>query len=243
MSAKHLIPVFLLGAIGGTARADAVADFTAGTIVLVRGATVDFGGPRTHTGIALRKRAGTLDFDLAAADLGVDNVPITFHLHGTALGGGRILFTVDQRYSPVLALPDRHWLARASGQLSALAMPLPGTVGTADGNVQLTLAGASSLVAEGDWGTLTIAVTQLDLIGGVPQPALAGFADAGGGLLCSDRVATARPLTVWLADVAQGRGAVVQLAGPRAGGVRVPDREDVRLGQCGGKWATAIPPA
>jgi len=122
----------------------------------------------------------------------------------------------------VLALPAGHWLAHASGTLSAVALPLPGTVGTAQGNVQLTLDRASSLVAEGDWGTMTIAVTSLDLVGGVPQPPLAGFVDAGRGLVCSDRVATARRYTVWLGDVAQGRGALVQAAGPRAGGVRLP---------------------
>ena len=225
------------------AHADAVADFKTGTTVVLRAASVDLGkGELSSSGSGpIRKSAGTLDFSVEASDLGVP-LPITIRLRGSSLGGGWILYTVDESYSPTLDLGGGHSLSRVTGRVYAIGNPLPGTNREQLGNVKLTLAASSYLDARGDWGTLRIAIKQLELIGGVPQPSLDAFADTG-GLICSDdRVATEHAFSVSLSGVAQANGATVQLVSPRADGVRLPSALIVPAGHRSNRIGARIAP-
>jgi hypothetical protein len=231
VSAKYPLSFLLLAAAANTAHADAVTDFKTGAAVKISTATVDLGdGPRSSSGSSvLAKRAGTLDFDLQASDLGA-KVPIRVHLRGTAGSAGRIDYSIDQTFSPRVDLGGGHWLASVTGRLSMLALPLPGRTKQDVGDVRLAIAGPSSLVAYTDFGKITIAITKLDVLGGVVQPPLDTFADPNRTLVCSDKVATTRLLAVSLSSVARGTGAAVELKGPRDAGVRVPSGVVVHTG-------------
>jgi hypothetical protein len=117
VSAKHISVSLVLLAVA-TAHADPVADFRAGTGVVVRKATVGVGGSFTSTNIAVRKKSGTLDFELRAADLGFD-LPITLALHASSVENGRIHYVVDQTYAPPLDLGDGHWMSSITGTVDA----------------------------------------------------------------------------------------------------------------------------
>ena len=227
MSSKHLFLPLLLAA--ATAHADPVADFRAGTTLVVRVATIDLGGSRTNTNIILSKQAGTLDFDLRAADLGV-KAAITVHLRGVSLGGGTIRYAAKQTYSPAIDLGGGHWVSSVSGSFDVHALPMPGTSGTQQGNVRLVNVGEGSVVATGDWGALTTPITHLDLTGGVPQPALEKLVLQSSALVCSDRVATKRAVTLTLAGPAQSNGATVLLESSGSG-LRVPSGFSVPKGK------------
>jgi hypothetical protein len=204
------------------AQADAVDDFRNGTTILLRMVGANAGnGVRAGGGVAIGKAAGTLDFALAATDLGMP-VAITMHLHGSSLGGGRVVYTVDDSYSPAVDIGGGHSLTQITGTLVANVARLPGTATPQIGDVRLLIRPSSYLYATGDWGTQTIAITNADLIGGIPQPSLSALVENGDYLVCSDSVETTQPLAVWLADVAQTGGAAVDLKGPFHGGVALP---------------------
>ena len=230
MSGKQLIPFLILAATAGAARADATADFMAGTTVKLRRATVDLGnGSRSSSGsVAIRKESGTLDFDIHASDLGVP-VPIVIRLRGTALGHGWIEYAVDDAYSPPVELGGKQTVSSISGRIYMLAAPLPGTTRQDIGNVVLTLAEGSKLEAKGSFGALGISITRLDFLGGVVQPALSGFSDLTRTPICSAAVPTDHRFAVTLADVARAGGAVVELTSPPAG-VRFASATAVRAG-------------
>ena len=231
MSIKRLIPFLALLATAGAAHATPVDDFRTGTAVLVESATVDVGnGPRTTTGSGLiTKQGGTFAFALRAADLGVE-LPITINLRGSVTAGGWILLDVDNAYSPPIDLGGGHLLSRVTGRLTMRALPRDGSERHDVGNVRLRLAAASSLVAYGDWGSVTIAINKLQLLGGVPQPPLASFVNPSTTLICSSREPTYHTLAVSLADLATASGASVELDSPQGAGVRVPNAIVVRPG-------------
>lgn len=231
MSIKRLSPFLALLATAGAAHATPVDDFKTGTAVLVESATVDVGnGPRTTSGSGLiTKQGGTFMFALRAADLGVE-LPITIHLRGSVTTGGWIQLDVDNAYSPPIDLGGGHRLSRVTGRLTMRALPRDGSERHEVGNVRLQLAAASSLVAHGDWGSVTIAINKLQLLGGVPQPPLTSFANPSTALICSSGVPTYHTLAVGLIDVATASGASVELDSPQGAGVRVPNAIVVRPG-------------
>jgi hypothetical protein len=223
MSTKRLIPLLVLLAAAGTAHATPVDDFKAGTAVVVETATVDVGGgPRTSTeGRVIAKQGGTFDFALQASDLGVE-LPITINLRGTALADGRLQLDIDNTYSPAIDLGGGQSLSRVTGRIVMRALPVPGGELHDVGNARLQLAAASRLVAHGTWGSVTIAIAKLLLIGGVPQPPLDRFTNPSSSLTCSGGVATYHLLAVSLTGLATASGAAVELKGPTGAGVRVP---------------------
>ncbi len=224
VNAKILhFPFLLLLAAARTSHADAVADFTSGTAVRVAAATVDLGdGPRSSSGsAAIAKRSGTLDFTLQASDLGV-TLPLTVHLRGSTRGGGWIEYTINDVYSPPVKLGDGHSVSSVTGHLYMLALPLPGRASHEVGNVRLLIAGASNLIAYGDWGKVPIEITKLDLLGGVAQPPLDSFVDPTRLVICSNKVASAHTFALSLVNVAKATGAAIELKTPRDAGVRLP---------------------
>lgn len=231
MSVKHLLPVIGLLAAAHTAHADAVADFKAGTTVAVDGGVVDLGdGPRSSSGSGtITKRAGTFDFALQASDLGLE-YPVTIRLRGVLLTGGLIDFAVNETYSPRVHVGGGVYLSSLTGHVYMRALPLPGRDRHELGNVRLVIARPSFVVARGDWGSATIAVKKLELLGGIAQPTLAGFTDPTTSLICSGRAPTHHNFTLTLSSLARGTGAAVQLDGPHDTGVRVPSGRVVRAG-------------
>ena len=244
MSARHLIPFLVLLAAAHTAHADAVGDFKTGTAVMLETATVNLGdGPRSSSGSGvITKRGGSFDFALQASDLGV-NLPITIDLHGRVMGNGWIEFTVDNTYSPRVDLGAGQWLSRVTGRIYLRAFPLPGREKSEVGNVRLHIARASHLVAHGGWGQLTIAIDELTLQGGVPQPPLAGLADASRTVICSNKMPTYHMFVVSLAELATASGAAVELKTPRGAGVHVPSAVVVRGGRRSATVTARIDPS
>lgn len=227
-----LLTSLLTVAAASTVRADAVADFRAGRAVAVDAATVDLGdGPRSSTGTpALAKTAGSLDVTLAAADLGVA-LPITLRLRGTSPRPGRVEFAINQAFNPAVDLGGGQVLKQITGRLVLTASPQPGSFAQPIGNARLRLAAPGRLTATGTFGTMAIAVEQLELVGGVPQPALAGFRDPSRTTICSDRVRTSRTLEVILASAATSTGAAVELSSANRAGVATPSAVVVRPGR------------
>lgn len=213
------------------ARADLIADFRAGDAIALHAATVDpGGGPRHATrGRPQPKAVGSLDVALPASALGVA-LPITLHLRGAVLPDGRVEYTLDERFAPAIELGGGLTLTQVTGRLVLRARSLPGTAVHDVGNVRLLLDEPGALTAHGTWGQLAIAVGAFELVGGLAQPSLAGFADPGAAPPCSDRVVTRRTLEVTLTDAARGSGAVVALSTPRAG-VHLPGAVVVRPGR------------
>jgi hypothetical protein len=232
VKAKSLCLSLLLLMAASPAHADPVKDFKTGTAAKVAAATVIVGaGARTSTGGAtFTKSADSLDFELKASDFGV-SLPLTLRMRGTARGAGLIEYNVDQTYSPSVQLGEGHYVSRVTGRVHLRARPLPGLLTHDVGNTSLAIAQASSLVAYGDFGTLTIAIKELDVLGGVKQPPLERISDTTSRVICSDRVATYHAFSVLLANVAKGTGAVVDLSTPRRAGVRMPPSIVVPTGQ------------
>jgi hypothetical protein len=216
-SAAALAVAFVASA--HVAHADPIADFRAGTAVHVRLATMDYGtGPRTNGNVRLAKRAGSLDFDLAARDVGLA-IPVTLHFRGSVIGG-QIVYTIDDRFSPAVDVGNKQRLSRVTGRFVVAASLIPGAQNQRDGSVRLlSVDGSGYLDAFGDWGTRRIALTELDLIGGVPRP-LTSFTNSG-GRVCSDRVRTKHMLSVTLAAEA-ATSTIVDLASWPRGGVLLP---------------------
>ena len=215
----------------GTAGADPIADFKAGTAVRVATAIAEVGdGTRTSSSVAITKPAGTFDFTLDAVDLGV-KLPIALHLHGKDVGGGWIEYTVDEVYKPEIDLGEGHWVSGVTGRLYLRASPLPGSLKHDVGNVRLQIARASSVTAHGDWGQLTIAIAKLDLFGGIKQPPLESFFDPSKTRICSGKEATKLALVVSLTDAAKATGASVELRGPSGAGVGLPGGIAVAAGK------------
>jgi hypothetical protein len=230
VNAKHISVSLLLLAGVATAHADPVADFKAGTGALVRKATVSVGGSFTSTNIAVQKKSGTLDFELRAADLGVD-LPITIDLLASSVGNGRIHYVVDKTYSPALDLGDGHWMSSVTGAVDVVALPLAGEDSTREHNARLTAVGKNYVEARGDWGVLQIPLSRLEIRGGVPQPPLESFSDTGRTRICSDRAATSHSFAVSLAGLAQVNGATVLLDSTQGAGVMVPSGVSVPKGR------------
>lgn len=233
----------LVVATAATAEADAVADFRAGRAVAVDAATVDLGnGPRSSTGTAaLVKTTGSLDVTLAAADLGIA-LPITLRLRGSTPSPGRIEFTINQAFSPAVDLGGGQALKQITGRLVLSASPQPGGFAQTIGNARLRLAAPGRLTATGTFGTMAIAVEQLELVGGIRQPAFTGFRDPSRTTICSDRVRTSRTLEVGLASNALGTGAAVELHSANRAGVAVPSAVVVRPGRRTGTVTVQIAP-
>lgn len=233
MSIKRFIPILAVVASAGVAHATPVADFRLGTAVQVEVATVDTGnGPRTSTGSSrLAKTGSTYDFVLRAADLGV-SLPISINLRGTLLTSGKIQFDISNTYSPAVDLGGGQSLSRVTGRITMRALPVLGIERHDIGNVRLELVpGASNhLIAYGTWGSNTIHIGKLDLLGGVPQPALSTFTDPSTTLICSGRVPVYRQLRILLAGNATATGASVELDELSDAGVQVPPQIVVRPG-------------
>lgn len=228
MTNTRFIPFLVVMASAAAAHATPIDDFRTGTAAQVESATVDAGdGPRTSTGSArITKAGGRLDLALRASDLGVD-LPITINLRGLVLPSGWIQFDVSDAYAPPVDLGGGQTLARVSGRITMRARPLLGIERHDLGNVRLELAADSHLVASGTWGSLTIAIGQLSLLGGSPQPPLSTFTDPSTTRICSGRAPVYRLLNVSLTAPATATGASVELRTPSAG-VRVPPGTTVR---------------
>lgn len=226
-----LLPSLFLLVTAHAARADAIDDFAAGTVVRVERTTVDLGnGPRGSTGTGeLRKHEASLDLTLDAADLGVA-FPIAIHLRGTRLRDGLLRYDIDDRFEPRIDLGDGHVLLGVSGRLLMRAQPLAGRDRPSVGNVRLVLAEGGQLVAHTDLGEVPIAVDALSIQGGLRQPPLARFRDPSEALVCSDRRPTTHLLEVRLAGAATATTALVALTGERGSGVHVPGGVGVALG-------------
>jgi len=222
------------------AHADAVADFQNGTDVMLRASTATVGLSTSSTGgFAISKPAGSLDFSIAASDLGIP-IKATIHLHGTSTGNGRIVYTVNDAYAPPVPIGAGESLSSITGSLTATATRLPGTVTPQIGNVRLIFDNPSQLVANGDWGAQPITVGNTELIGGIPQPALGSLVATGDNLVCSDSVVTTQPLAVWIVDVAQGGGTAVDFTVPLHG-IRLPASVLVQPGHRAVNVAAQIP--
>ncbi len=238
-----LVTILLATATASRARADVLSDFRAGSAVQLGSVAVDLGdGARTSSGSrALRKAPGSLDLTLAAADLGVA-LPITLHLRGAVLGDGHVEYTISQVFTPAVDLGGGQGLKQVTGRLVMHASPLPGLTVQDVGNARLRLVEPGRIVATGTFGTIAIAVDRLDLVGGVPQPPLAGLRDPSRTTICSDRVRTTRVLEVTLTGAARASGAAVQLISADRAGVHVPAFIVVRPGQRSARVTTHISP-
>lgn len=233
MNARPLLFTSLLLFTGArAAHADRIADFAAGTAIVVETTTVDVGnGARTSAGSGrVAKAAGALDFALHAADLGVD-LPLVIQFRGARLPDGRIAYTVDETYAPAVELGGGVGVTGVSGRVIMRVISLPGAEAPDPGNVRLLLAAPATLTAHTSAGDVAIAIAKLAVQGGVAQPPLAAFADPGTAPICADRVATYRDLTVSLTGPARGTGAVVALTRPRQTAVRLPPGIVVRAGR------------
>ena len=209
-----------------SALANPVDDYKASTALWLRTATVVREGSRTETDATLRKAAGSLDFTLRAADLGFPSTQ-ALQLRGAIMTGSQLLFTVDQRYSPALALGNGVTLSRITAQLNGQASWLPGVVASTKGNVRLALHSSSYVVVQGNFGTQTIALVNTELVGGIVQPALASITPPV--LVCSDTHDKLVPLTVQLGGPARGRFAPVELTSI-GGALRLPHVVGVKAG-------------
>jgi hypothetical protein len=202
------------------AHADPITDFKNGTSIYLRTATVSIGGNtgRSVDAVLIHKTAGTLDLTFKASDLGLP-VPVTVRARG-AVVRSRIVFTIDETYSPRVDLGGGQYLTRIAGQLTATPSWDPGAPSADQGNVQLDLLDSSTVTAYGTWGTQRISIIDTHFAAGVVQPGLATFAPVT-ARVCSDRGATMQAFTVRLAAPARTGGAPVELqsAGP---GIRVP---------------------
>lgn len=243
MSSKRFLPFLIVMASAGVAHAGPVDDFRLGTAVQVETATVDLGnGARTTTGSGrLSKQGNSLLFSLRAADLGVA-LPITITLRGTVLAGGNVQFDVSNTYAPPVDLGGGQTLSRVTGRIIMRARPLLGVEPHGVGNARLELAGASQLVAEGSWGSVTIAIERLYLIGGIPQPPLSTFTDPSTTRICSGRAPVYRLLRILLTGTASATGASIELGHPEDAGVRLPSRTTVRAGSRTGYVRARIEP-
>ena len=213
------------------AHADAIGDFRRGTTVTLALTTVDLGGgPRSNDWHQVTKPAGSLDFALTGTDLGL-GVPVTMQLRAAPQSNGRIVYTIDNSFSPGIDIGNRQKLRRVTGRLVVAASRVPGAADHQYGNTRLeTVDGTGYLDAYGDWGTRRIAIKQLDLLGGIPDSRLASFVDPG-GTLCSDRVRTTRTFVVTLDAAAPVTGTLVDLTSAMTSGVRLPNKVFVRPGQ------------
>lgn len=232
MSIKRFFPALCVMASAAVAHATPNDDFRLGTAVQVESATVDAGdGARSSTGSSrLGKSGGALDVTLRAADLGVA-LPISINLRGSLMTNGRIRFDISNLYSPAIDLGGGQTLSRVTGTIIMRALPVLGVEPHSIGNVRLELAGTSSLVAYGNFGSRTISIDRLYLLGGVPQPALSTFSDPSTTKICSGRAPVYRQLRVLLAASASATGASVELDELADAGVHVPPAVVVRPGQ------------
>jgi hypothetical protein len=231
MSIKRFFPVLLVMASAAVAHASPNDNFRLGTVVQVESATVDTGnGARTSTGSSrITKSGGSLDFTMRAADLGVE-LPISVDLRGSVLADGKIAFDIDDAYSPGVDLGGGQILSRVAGRITMRALPVLGIEPQDIGNVRLELAADSQLVAYGSWGSTTIAIGKLYLLGGIPQPALSTFTDPSTTRICSGRAPVYRQLRVLLTGAASATGASVELDELTDAGVHVPPTVVVRRG-------------
>jgi len=231
MSIKRFFPILLVMASAAVAHATPNDDFRLGTVVRVESATVDTGnGARTSTGSSrITKSGGSLDFTMRAADFGVE-LPITVDLRGYVLANGKIAFDINNSYSPGVDLGGGQILSRVVGRITMRALPVLGIEPQTIGNVRLELAADSQLVAYGSWGSTTIAIGQLYLLGGVPQPTLSTFTDPSTTRICSGRMPVYRQLRVLLTGTASATGASVELDELTDAGVHVPPTVVVRRG-------------
>jgi len=189
-----------------TAHADAVKDFSTGTKVLVDAGTVVVGAPRTSTSTRqIAKATNTLSFALRAEDLGL-KLPIAVNFRGEPLGGGWIKYEIDDVYSTPIDLGHGHYLSRITGRVFMRAVPVRGADSQTYGNTRLAIAGLSYATAYGDWGQYMVPITELDLRGGVPQPALGDFAKAGGTVCSNAKTRTHYPFAISLAGAAKAAG-------------------------------------
>ena len=69
----------------------------------------------------IAKKAGTLDFAIQAADLGV-KLPVTVHLHGRAISADMIDYAIAESY-PKIDLGGGHYLEGLDGHVYVLALP------------------------------------------------------------------------------------------------------------------------
>jgi hypothetical protein len=192
------------------AHADPITDFKNGTSLYLRSATVslDSESARSVGAVLIRKSAGTLDITFKASDLGLP-VPVTVRARG-AVSRSRIVFTIDETYSPRIDLGMGNYLSRLTGQLTATPTWDPGAPTANHGNVKLDLLDSSFVTAAGSWGSKRISINDTHFAAGVVQPRLAAFAPDT-ARICSDREDTMQAFTVRLAAAARTGGAPVEL--------------------------------
>ncbi len=193
-------------------------------------ATIDLSGSRSVTNVNLSKRPGSLDFDAPASAIGLQ-VPVTLHLRGTALRDGWIHYTIAESYSPPVNIGAGHSISSIAASFDAQAMPLPATTRQTHGNVVLSAFGRNTVTARLEFGTLSVPLTRLAIVGGIVQPALYSFVDPSRTTICSSRISTTHAFSINLADLARGNGATVALTAPSTGGVHVPAGITVGAGQ------------
>jgi hypothetical protein len=214
---------FGASAIGAStaAHADPVGDFTFGTTLYLRGATVDLDGNKTATGgITMSKPANTLTFDVPASAIG-SPLPITLHMVGVPLDPNLILYTFNWSGN-VDVDGNGHMLTSATGSMFLKAYHTPGEI-NAIGNVSLVaMPNVSNMVATGDWGTKTLLITDARFYGGYLPASLAGYGLSDDAEICSGKKSKPVQMYVTLNNPAGPKGQVVFMTTGYHQGVSVP---------------------
>jgi hypothetical protein len=233
MQPTHVIAALVAAAglcIGASAHADPVSDFTFGTTVYLRTATLDLDGNKTSTGgIALTKPANTLTFDVAAAAIG-SPLPITLHLVGAPLSGNLVQYTFSWNGN-VDVDGQGHMLTAANGSFVAAMTATPGDL-NAIGNVAVDILPVVSYInATGDWGTKTLFVDHASFYGGYLPATLAAYGQSDNAEICSDTTAVQVPMYVRLDNPAPPTGQWVFLTSAFHQGLSLPPIVVVPPGQ------------
>jgi hypothetical protein len=104
------------------------------------------------TNVPIRKRAGTLDVELSARELGID-YDATIALRGRSLGAGRVEWTFDHRFTPALDLGGIR-VGQVTGTLIGRIQPRYGTTPSdalpSSYSVNLESAPGGSIVIRGE---------------------------------------------------------------------------------------------
>lgn len=224
MQGKHLISG-IVAAVGlcaaASAHADPISDFTFGTTVYLRSATLALDGNEVSTGgIALTKPANTLTFDVPASAVG-SPLPITLHLVGTKVGPNLVQYTFSWSGN-VDVDGEGHMLTYAYGFFQAKVTAAPPDV-NAIGNVSLEVQPyISYIVAQGDWGSKMLYVFQGSFYGGFLPAALSKYGKSGNDVVCSDTTPVKVPMYVDLDNPAPPTGQWVFVTSAYHQGVSVP---------------------
>jgi hypothetical protein len=242
MHPAHVLGVAAVLCAASPALADPFGAFRSGTTVRLRNATASTDANRRSTGgVSLTKAAGTLDFDVAASDLGIP-LPITAHLRGEPIGDALVSYSFS--WSGSLVLDRAHTLTGLTGALYARFAPVPGTRASV-GNVEMdVLPIVSTITATGNWGRTVVSVEEASLDGGYPTVPLARYARTESSTICSSpRSSTTLSLSIEIGAAAPASGEWVFVKSANHRGLALPTVVFVPAGKRSATFRGTIAPS